>query len=405
MAGRPDGGSDRGSGFFPLLSNRSFLVLWLGQCFSQVADKLVFILLVEIVGGLTPSPTRMSLALAIHASPSVLLGALAGVWVDRLDKRRVMIATNGLRAVFVVALGLWGPADWALAVGLAFMVACCAQPFIPAEGAAIPLVVGKENLLAANSVFATTMIASIIVAFTVGEPLLQLLGTRQGALTIGAAFLVSVAFLCFVHYRQAEQLEETPEPFGVQFRQGLAYIQDRPPIRRTLIQQVAIFGMFAAMSVLAILFAKQELATNFSWFLATTGAGLAIGAWMIGQFGAGWNRDRVITTGFGAVGATLIALALTASTMGAFALAALLGLAASWVAVPLQTRLTEAVDASLRGKVFGVQNMVINIATTLPLALVGFLVEGVGLKPVIASTGLLMLAMAVYSHRVAQARA
>ena len=388
--------SPLGGGFGPLLANRAFRVMWIGQCFSQVADKLVFILLVEIVGELTSSPRVMSVALALHTAPNVLLGAPAGVLVDRLDKRRVMIATNVARAAFVVLLGLFGHAHVAAAIALAFLVAACAQPFIPAEAAAMPLVVGKPQLLQANSVFATTMIGSIIVAFTFGEPLIQLLGTRLAALAVAAGFLASVGFLWFVRYTQPDVQASAQEPFVVQLRAGFAYIAGDAPIRRTLLLQVALFAMFAAMSVLAIIFAKTVLHTNFSWFLAAAGVGLALGAWLVGQLGDRWDRDVLVATGFAGASAALLALAATGADQKAvaFGIAGAIGVSAALAAVPLQTRLTERVDEGLRGKVFGAQNMALNVATTVPLAAVGFLVEGVGLAPVIAGTGLLMAAAA-----------
>jgi predicted MFS family arabinose efflux permease len=380
-------------GFGPVLANRSFLVLWLGQVFSQTADKLVFILLVSIVGELSQSSTVMSMSLALHAAPSVLLGAVAGVLVDRWDKRWVMVITNALRAIFVVMLGVWGHLHVAMAVGLAFLVACCAQPFIPAEGATIPLVVKREHLLQANSLFATTMIGSIILAFTLGEPLVQLLGSKSASIATGVGFLISVIFLYFVRYTQPDQRAGKHEPFMDQLKDGFRYIMTSPPIRQTLWQQVALFGMFAAMSVLAIIFAKQELKTNFSWFLAMAGIGMAIGSWVLGHLGHRWNKNRVVVVGFFMSAAVLATLALMGAEhrIPAFGVSLMLGFSSSLVAVPLQTRLQELVNEDLRGKVFGAQNMVLNIATTLPIALAGFAVDAFGLRWVIASVGALML--------------
>lgn len=375
-----------------MLANRSFLVMWLGQCVSQVADKLVFILLVETVSHATPSARVMSLALALHTLPNVLFGALAGVWVDRRDKRRVMMASNLLRAALVVALGLWGHADVALAIALAFLIASAAQPFIPAEAAAMPLVVPREHLMQANSIFTTTLVGSIVVGFSVGEPLTQWLGTQGAAWVVGTGFLLSVGFLRGVRYTQPAEVAPRDQGYAAQFRQGLAYIRSRGGIRRTLAFQVVIFAMFAAMSVLAILFAKGVLKTNFSWFLAAAGGGLALGAWLIGQLGERLRRDGAIALGFLACGAVLGGLAGLgpAHKPLAFALAAGLGFAAAWVAVPLQTRLQELVEEQLRGKVFGVQNTLLNLAATLPLGAIGFVVEEVGLTPVLLALGAAM---------------
>jgi predicted MFS family arabinose efflux permease len=384
------------TGFGPLFRNRFFLVMWLGQVFSQTADKLVFILLVEIVGDLSTSPRVMSTALALHTTPNMVLGAIAGVAVDRLDKRQVMVATNVARVVLVAALGTWGPHSLVTAIALAFAISCCAQPFIPAEAAAMPLVVGKEQLLSANSLFATTMIGSIIVAFTLGEPLVQWLHVANASYVTAAGFAVSVAFLAGVRYQFPDQRADRQESFWQQLVEGFRYIRTTPAIRRTLILQVAIFGMFAAMSVLAIIFAKQVLHANFSWFLAMAGAGLGLGAGAIGQLGSRWNKQLVVTLGFTACGLALAALAASGgrSTNMAFAIALVLGISAAMVAVPLQTRLQELVSEERRGKVFGAQNTVLNVATTLPLASAGFLVERLGIQQVIAAVGAVMLVAA-----------
>jgi MFS family permease len=377
------------AGFRPLLANRSFLVLWLGQCCSQVADKLVFILLVETVSALSASPRVMSVALALHTVPNVLFGALAGVWVDRVDKRAVMVGSNLARALLVLGLGLFGHTHVAVAIGLAFLVASAAQPFIPAEQAAMPLVVPREHLLQANSVFATTMIASIVVAFTLGEPLTQGLGTQGAAWCVAGGFLASVGLLALVRYTQPPQPVTTTEGFWAQFGQGLAYIRSRGGIRRTLALQVAIYATLAALSVLAIIYAKAVLHTNFSWFLAVAGLGLGAGAWVVGHPGAAWSRDATITAGFLATGAAMVALAALGPGQKAlaFGLAGALGCAAALVAVPLQTRLQELVEEPVRGKVFGAQNMVLNMAATVPLGAIGFVVEGLGVTAVLAALG------------------
>ncbi|MDB5096795.1 MAG: hypothetical protein JWM80_1216 [Cyanobacteria bacterium RYN_339] len=393
------------TGFAPLFRNRAFLVMWLGQVFSQTADKLVFILLVEIVGDLSSSPRVMSLALALHTTPNMVLGAIAGVAVDRLDKRSVMVATNVARVVLVVALGTFGPHALVTAIALAFAISCCAQPFIPAEAAAMPLVVGKAQLLQANSMFATTMIGSIILAFTLGEPLVQWLGTRDASYVTAAGFAVSVAFLACVRYQFPDQRADERESFWAQLMEGFRYIRGSAAIRRTLVLQVAIFGMFAAMSVLAIIFAKQVLHANFSWFLAMAGVGLGAGAGVIGQLGSKWNKALIVTLGFMACGLSLAALAASGgrSANMAFAIALVLGISAALVAVPLQTRLQELVSEEMRGKVFGAQNTVLNIATTLPLASAGFLVERLGITEVIGTVGALMLVAAGWGWWTRQA--
>ena len=188
-----------------------FRRLWIGQIFSQLADKFYIVLMVFLIaqywvsndpqsnGALAEvaSAIRMDietrseritlLATGIYVAntvPAILLGMIAGVWADRWPKRRVMVASNAMRALLVLAapfcllpgplfLGLsWG--YWALML-MTFLESVLTQFFAPAEQAAIPLLVPPQLLLAANSLYQATSMAATIIGFALGQPILKLL--------------------------------------------------------------------------------------------------------------------------------------------------------------------------------------------------------------------------------------
>jgi predicted MFS family arabinose efflux permease len=378
-------------GFGPLLANSSFMALWLSQCCSQGADRLIFILLVEIVSGLDSSARVMSMAVALPSAPNVLFGAAAGVWADRVDKRQLMIGSNLARLVLVLLLGLLGHLNVALAIGIAFLLSCAAQPFVPAEAAAMPLVVPPEHLMQANSISALTMIGALVAGFTLGEPLTHAVGIPAAAGVAAAGYLASALFMSRVRLTNVSDVaSQDPRDWG-QFAEGLAYLRSRGGIRRTIALQVIIFSTFAALSIVAIILAKDVLKTPFSWLLASAGAGMGAGAWVIGQWGARWNRDAAIAGGFFATAALLVLLAtfgLGRATL-AYALASGLGFASSVVGVPLQTRLQELVEDRMRGRVFGVQTTVLNAIAIVPLAGVGAALEVWGVRPVLLGLAVL----------------
>src|SRR6266849_8360288 len=88
--------------------NGNFLLLWLAQAISQTAQNAIWYGIVVLVQRLSNSSTQLSLAVLTLIIPSVIFGVLAGVYVDRWDKRRVLIATNLIRGCFAVAYGLFG---------------------------------------------------------------------------------------------------------------------------------------------------------------------------------------------------------------------------------------------------------------------------------------------------------
>jgi predicted MFS family arabinose efflux permease len=350
---------------------------------------MVFVLLVELVTRHDASPGTLGVAIALTSAPTVLFGALAGAWADRLDQRRAMVASCLARAALVVALGLLGPAHLAAAVGLAVLVAVAAQPFVPAEAAAMPLVVPREQLLQANAVSSLTMVGALVAGLLVGEPLVRAVGTGPAALGVAVAFALAAASLRRVTYTQPAVRAPAHEPYLAQLREGLAYIRRRGGLRRTMALQAAIVCTFAAASVLAIVLARTTLHVPYTWLMAAAALGLGLGAWAVSRWGARWGTDAAMAGGFAVCGAALVGLAAVGpGQVGqALALALILGAGGSAVGVPVQTRLQARVMDGVRGKVFGVQTTLLNALAVVPLAGAGHAVEALGLPAVLAALG------------------
>ena len=92
------------SGALAVFKNRSFLFLWLAQAFTQIGGNMVIFGLTIIIAGSTNSTTAVSALILTFLVPAVLFSALAGVFIDRLDKRLVLIVTNVLRGAAFVAI-------------------------------------------------------------------------------------------------------------------------------------------------------------------------------------------------------------------------------------------------------------------------------------------------------------
>lgn len=386
------------SSYRQVLGNAPFLFLWVSQLLSQVADKVFFVLLVALVTEHSSSHAMVSLALIANGLPAVLFGLPAGVLVDRTDKRRTMMATNFLRALSVAVLPLVADSPWLLIL-LSFAIATCSQPFAPAEAATIPMVVPRPDLMTANALFSTTMVASIILGFTVAEPLLGTFGATW--LAMATSLMYALAGLSDLGVRYPPEIRHKGRTMGDlldELTEGWQYIRRERPIRGAILGLVTLFAMFAGMSVLAILFAKAELRVPFSWFLAVAGLGMALGSGAVSHFGGHVPRKLLVNGGFLVSGLALWALsgANSETVLVAFGLAALIGAASASVVLPLQTELQERVPDRLRGKVFGAQNMATNIATAGPIAGVGLLADAVGVRLVFGIMGALMLVAAAW---------
>lgn len=443
--------STKPNGLAAVLLLRDFRLLWLGQIFSQLADKFWIVLMVFLIAqtwaqstgvetgplagaaelirerGMTTgsnlAPGQGSdeaqlitlLATGIYAAntlPAMVLGSVAGVWADRWPKRTVMAASNGLRALLALAvpvmllpgpswLGLsWG--YWGLLL-LTFLESCLTQFFAPAEQAAIPLLVDRDLLLPANSLYTATTMAATIVGYAIGEPILQLLHHLcsqfgiQGGEFLLVPFAYGTAGLILLFVKPVEKLRES---FGnsvwSDIKEGLNFLVERSNVRGAVLHLVALYSLLAALYVLSISLASRVIQlgpTKFGVLLAMSGIGLALGAVLVAQMGHKFHRRSLASVGLGTMGFSLVLLAqLKPNLLSTLLLCCALGVGAALLGIPAQTTIQEDTPEHLRGKVFGLQNNLVNIALSLPLVLAGALVGSMGLKPVLWLLALMLFA-------------
>ena len=410
-------------GFLPVLKNRSFLTLWSGQIFSQLADKIYLVLMIAIVTSQFQLPGQpiarwVSPIMIAFTIPAVLFGSLAGVYVDRWSKKGVLVISNLLRGMFVLTLPLllWLsqgqyfkeglPLGFTLMLGITFLVSTLTQFFAPAEQTTIPLIVKKQHLLAANSLYTTTMMALLIVGFAVGEPLLNiadwlvdgwLFSWHIGKeLLVGGAYAIAGIILLWLKTgEKAENLApESPHVFQ-DIWDGIRYLGKNRRVRNALIQLTILFSVFAALAVLAVSMADkipQIDADQFGILLAAAGIGMAISAALLGNWGQKFTRVQLSLWGSIGMATSLVGLSLATQNLWlALVVTTFLGGFAALVGVPMQTTIQSETPPELRGKVFGLQNNAVNIALSLPLVLAAEAETRFGLSSVFLSLAVLVV--------------
>src|ERR687885_1221732 len=410
-------------GFLPVLKNRNFLALWSGQVFSQMADKVYLVLMIALIANRfqdenQPISGWVSAIMVVFTTPAVLFGSLAGVFVDRWSKKAVLVATNLLRGVLVLTVPflLWVTQSWGslynlpigfyILLGTTFLVSALTQFFAPAEQAVIPLIVKPRNLLSANSLYTTTIMASLIVGFAVGEPLLALADTLVRGISIdwdfgkelvvGGSYVIAGLLLLLLRTGETRAVVEGEAPHVfADILDGLLYVRHHRRVRDALIQLGILFSVFAALSVLAVPLAETlgMKPSQFGFLLAAGGVGMATGAAILGHWGQHISHAKLSLYGSAGVAGALVGLALSTHSLWlAFLMTILLGCFAALVAIPMQTTIQAETPEEMRGKVFGLQNNAINIALSLPLALAGVAETMIGLKTVFFSLAALVIA-------------
>ncbi len=434
--GTPAAAASPAGSALDVFRNRSFLLLWIAQAATQIGGNMVIFGLTVIISESTGSTTAVSALILTFLLPAVLFSALAGVFVDRVDRRLVLILTNILRGLAFVAIFLVGN-HLGLIYLLNIVVSTITVFFAPAEAAMIPRLVPKKQLLSANGIFTLTLNAAFALGFTLVGPLIvKIAGASVLIIVVAALYFVAAAF-CWT-LPPAPSTVRAPGPSGargrlleaeeavgsvaLQLREGLDYIRKHREIRWSLSYLGIAASLMGVLGVLGPKFAKTTLGLSEADFVVVVlplGVGIVMGILLLNAYGRLIPRRRVIEGGLIALGLFLVAMALSgriSSFLGSatasgpatlsvltsllsivVGLAFFAGIAYASVAIPAQTQLQEDLPEDVRGRVFGVLNMLVSVASFLPILIVGPIGDLLGTTVVLVLVASLIVASGIAS--------
>jgi MFS family permease len=421
-----------------VLRNRRFLALWVAQVVTQVGGNMVLFGLTVQVFALTGLSTSVSLLILSFLVPSVIFGAVAGVYVDRLDRRLILVTTNLIRAGLFLLL-FFVLNDLGLILLLTAVISTLTTFFGPAEASMIPVIVPRRQLLAANSLHVFTLQASFFLGFALLGPLVvTIAGQTALIIAVAASYLIGAVLCWFLpsykaprpttphHPTQAlgdaaRAVGEASSAVATTFSQlgdGLRFIFANRNVFWPLTYLAVTASLIGVLGVLGPGFATQVLGLSERDFVVVVlplGVGLVMGIFVLNLYGRHFSRRRGIEGGLIALGLTLLALSVAQPFTTRFSLgpsisllsivivvAFAAGVAYAFVAVPAQTQLQEELPPSIRGRVFGVLNMLVSIASFLPIILVGPVADVIGTSAVVQGSAIVVLLVAAGSILRAQ---
>ncbi len=395
--------------------NSAFVRLWSAQAATQIGGNMVLYGLTVIVVNSTSSNTPVSLLLLTFLVPAVLFSAVAGVYVDRFDRRVILVGTNFLRGLAMVGLYLVGENLVAI-LALNIFISTVTTFFAPAEAAMIPAIVDKRQLLSANGVFTLTLNAAFALGFALLGPLVVNVASPEALILIVAALYLLAAAFCFT-------LPKSPPPERdpsagdagaaagetiAQLREGLSFIRGHRAITWSLIYLGIAASLVGVLGVLGPEFARESLGLSTKDFVVVVlplGFGVVTGVLLLNSYGRYLHRRRVIEFGLMGLGLGLAALsgagpisrllqradgpggldlsAITSLLAVVVVIALVAGIAYAFVAIPSQTQLQEDLPEDVRGRVFGILNMLVSVASFLPIIIAGAISDVVGTTTVI----------------------
>jgi MFS family permease len=407
--------ADRG-----LLRNRAFLAIWAAQILSQVAANAVTSALIILVAELTHSNTSSSLLILLAVLPAVLFGVAGGVIVDRTDRRLVLIVTNALRAASIVPLLLVGTSLTVVYV-VNFLVATVTIFFVPAESATIPSIVRKRDLMVANSLFTFTFNGAFLVGFIILAPIVVSIYGYELLWTVIAFMFAAASILCATLPKAPPPSElltvRVAEMAVAQTRAGVAeafrYLRSAPMVTWSLIYIALTYTLVAVAGALAPGFVREVLRVgerNVVILVGPAGIGVVGGLALLNLIGHRWSRPNAIGTGLIVALTALLVLAAARPLTEVFArvgspglggafpafaaivsvTAFVFGVSYAFITVPAMTLLQEELRDDIRGRVFGVLNMLVSIFSMLPLLVVGPVADVWGVAPVFVAAAVVV---------------
>jgi MFS family permease len=398
-----------------LFRNRAFLAVWAAQVLSQTAANAVTSALIILVAELTHSNTSSSFLILLAIIPAVLFGIGAGVLVDRTDRRFVLVLTNALRGVAVLPL-LFAGTSLTTAYVVNFLVAAVTIFFVPAESATIPGIVRKRDLMVANSLFTFTFNGSFLLGFIILAPIaVSLYGFDFLWSVIAAMFGIS-SLLCATlpkspppqkaaHLISAELAERAITETRQGISEAFHYLRATPLVTWAMVYIALTYTLIAMAGALAPGFVREVLKLgerNVLVLVAPAGIGVVLGLGLLNVIGNRISRANAIGTGLLVVGLALLSLAAARPFADVFTsrlggvlgealplfigmvsvTALFFGLAYAFITVPAMTLLQEQLRDDIRGRVFGVLNVLVSIFSLLPLIFVGPIADVWGVAPV-----------------------
>lgn len=381
-----------------LLRIRDFRYLWSAQVLSDFGDNLTALTLLILIQRLTGSTVAIAGLMVAIALPTLLFGTLAGVYVDRIDRRKAMLVSDLLRAVVVLAFLFVRSADMLPAIyAIAFVQAAIGTVFNPARAAFLPRVVGPEKLLAANSASQTSRIIFNLLGTGAAGILAAVGDTLAPAFIVDSAtFLVSFLLISRIRTGGAPEAREEPSKVWAEMKSGFGVMISNRPLRAVLVSlSVTMLGL-GAVNVLFVPFLIEDLMVSEAFLGAIEAsqvAGMVISGAIVAILAVRLRSSSLVSIGLVGVGVFVAAISGTGAVWQVMVLLFLVGLSVGPVQAGANTLSQTLIDDSMRGRVGGALNTLVSAANVASMGLAGVAAAAIGTRNVfLVSGGVVFLA-------------
>ena len=397
--------------FRDVLKDRNFLFLWLGQVVSNFGDRLNQMALVALVYQRSPG-SEMALAKLISFTiiPVFLIGPIAGVWVDRLNRRNVMIISDIARGILVLSIPFFIFARQILPIYFViFLTFSLSRFFIPSKMALIPDLVSKEKLLVANTLNDTTHMIGNVVGLVVAGIIVNIryVGAVGGFYIDALTFFVSATLIGMMAKKEfVKGVKKDIVTTGMalenslrrsvfsEIKEGVAYLTKYSNMRFVISAFFLLMAGVGAISCVIIVFIQNAFGspTRDLGFLGMFFVvGLFLGTVLYGRLGQKFHKKEVILLSFISSGIFIIVFTLCVNSYTNLLLtgmlAALIGMSMSPMVSSMNTLTHETIPQEARGRIFSSLEAVIHVAFLVFMFIAAFAARYVDRFWILIATG------------------
>ena len=379
-----------------------FFTIWTGQAFSLIGSRVVQFALVWWLTQLTGSATVLATATMVALIPEILLSPIAGAYVDRWNRRIVMIVADGLIALALLWLAylFWVDATQIWHIYVVMAVRAVGGSFHwPAMQASTSLMVPERHLTRVAGLNQTLNGALNIVAPPLGALLMGVMPLHGVMLIDVGTAMLAITSLFFVHIPQPKRDDIGTEKPSIwaDMREGLLYIRGWKGLMTligvAMIVKIALTPAFALLPLLVSEHFNGDVA-QLSLLEAVVGVGIVVGGLILSVWGGFRRKIYTTMSGMAILGLSLLVLGLTPGQVFWMALASIFvaGLTIPLIDGPIMAILQKAVAPEIQGRVFTMMGSLLWITSPLSLAVAGPVTDWIGLQVWYVTAGVMCVA-------------
>lgn len=361
------------TGYRTLLHNRAYLTLLGSEMVMRLGQSLYLAILPWLLLEITGSDSAVGWATTATFLPYLLLSIPAGAFVDRVERRRLMMTVNLLGAAVTIAVPIFhvagSLAGWH-ALLITFLLSALVLLFQLGRSCIIPLIVHREQLVTANATHVILTGLAMIAGNALVGPIVRTLGLANGLAVYAGALALSAGLLSRLALpRRDEQLGQGRHVQARDLLRGLSYVWHDRAIRSAFTLDTLYFVLADGLLMTGLpLFVRDVLRGGpevYSYTRIAGNAGMLLGAWWLGQFGRSLPKGRVIVVAWLGYGLSLMAYPLLRSQAAAMVASFCAAMMGNLIPASGRSLLQERVPQGLLGRVFGVWAIIAPGAGTL----------------------------------------